>query len=1524
MSNKPFPNDRIIFMLSSCMILIILSTHYVLAQNDFTVTVGQNKTFTEFNYHNAGFENDPNNILPWPDQREAYSTGNTAHVSLSADPGHAGVATAFVGLNLTLNLGQYTWNEVKDWPINLTIDLGYNMQTYSVENYGSANAVIGFPSTDPQYVYIEQLRKPGSLGGNLIKSYPFTLQKLASQGNTIWLNAYCQAHSAEIYTHTSLSEITLNSIKIEFQEPKLSIEDPHTDESQYCLGDSVAILCKIKDGLGNEMLADQVSADITKPDNSKETISFEYDDGQGIYRGWFNTAPEVRSYDNEIGIYRVIIHAEKESYPSISSDEFQFEVVPTTLSGKVWDISINPGRLPKITPAKNAFVCITPEGSDEVIKTVDTDFEGRFSVPLKPGYYEVSATTLADLGNRVTYTKQTVYVARCSGQDVDIPSVMPQIEEAIKQAKFQAALDYNKLNLIRIHNIEEGELISNLANGASIAGTVRDLWLIGEAFVGIGAVTGADVVLATAIGLIEISTHVFAPELWQDQLKAIDDTIATLLAIKNDPADSNCTEIIQLQMPEPLVVPDEYNDSLNRTMIGLINAQANQSAIANAMLISFERFQGALNSGDTVYLDRQAQAVQYYADLLKENELEMNNATDAAKSELESSRDDIGANLTALQMDLSSQGLTSEELEYLRGHNLTDQEINGTIQTILDFNYTEAIGELDDFKAITSSTATSADLLANQSTQVLALTNSPNGCYIGAYVGCSPSDLSCETMVAFNQRMSKPHAIFSRYVDIKTSEEQAHFDWANRVKGNGAMPMFIYNPVDGLDAINMTQVEIFASQCNNLSIPAFVVFGEHMNGPWVPWGNQPDSYKAKFKEVAELFHKLAPNVIMCWVPYQNYGYPWNGIDYGDGYSEYYPEGLGTYGEYVDWVGLSFFYKDWNETDNIPEGLFFNGIRHGQDNIDFYQTFSVDKDKPMIAETGVFDPNDDPTAEGVRVPVSTRDQDSFKNAWIDQVYNVSVLKNDLPNLKAVCYFDTDRTEDVPTQTHNFENIKVDYRIPDGPCRDLIADPYFIGAAVAPNTPLTPVGPSSSSPGSTCGYSTVANDPELDRISYIFDWGDGTSSATGLIGSGAVVVEAHSWDKAGSFEVRTLATNSKGESSGWSNPLVVTINSPPNTPSIPSGSATGYAWTTGSFSTSSTDPDGDQVKYTFDWGDGTNSTTDLVDSGTSASLNHSWNNAGTYLVITKATDSTGATSGWSSALVVTIAQNRPPNTPSKPSGSTLNIHGKSYNYSTSATDPDGDQVKYTFDWGDGTSDTGLVNSGTNTSLAHSWSTAGTYQVKTMAMDSKGAPSGWSNALAVVVAENKPPNTPSKPSGSSSGYAWVSYRYNTSATDPDGDQIKYTFDWGDGTSDTDLVNSGTSASLAHSWNTPGIYQVKAMAMDSLGATSGWSNSTAVAIAANSPPNTPSTPSGPVSGVIKTSYNYTTSTVDPDGNQIKYTFDWGDNKTSTTSLANSGNISRATHNWSIAGIYQVKAMATDSRGAISEWSSALGVTIT
>jgi len=96
-----------------------------------------------------------------------------------------------------------------------------------------------------------------------------------------------------------------------------------------------------------------------------------------------------------------------------------------------------------------------------------------------------------------------------------------------------------------------------------------------------------------------------------------------------------------------------------------------------------------------------------------------------------------------------------------------------------------------------------------------------------------------------------------------------------------------------------------------------------------------------------------------------------------------------------------------------------------------------------------------------------------------------------------------------------------------------------------------------------------------------------------------------------------------------------NQPPNTPSAPSGPDTGTPGASYTFSATTTDPDGDDVAFNFDWGDRTESGwTSFVASGGSASMSHSWSGQGTYEVKVKAKDTYNAESGWSAGHPLVI--------------------------------------------------------------------------------------------------------------------------------------------------------------------------------------------------------------------------------------------------------------------------------------------------
>lgn len=97
---------------------------------------------------------------------------------------------------------------------------------------------------------------------------------------------------------------------------------------------------------------------------------------------------------------------------------------------------------------------------------------------------------------------------------------------------------------------------------------------------------------------------------------------------------------------------------------------------------------------------------------------------------------------------------------------------------------------------------------------------------------------------------------------------------------------------------------------------------------------------------------------------------------------------------------------------------------------------------------------------------------------------------------------------------------------------------------------------------------------------------------------------------------------------------------------------------------------------------------------------------------------------------------------------------------------------------------------------------------------------------------------------------------------------------------------------------------------------------IEVTTPPETPVRPSGQTSGKIGVEYNYTTNTIDADGDQVFYKWDWGDgNFSDWFGPYNSGEVVSASHIWQ-KGCYEIKVKAKDINDVESyTWSEPLEV---
>jgi hypothetical protein len=90
------------------------------------------------------------------------------------------------------------------------------------------------------------------------------------------------------------------------------------------------------------------------------------------------------------------------------------------------------------------------------------------------------------------------------------------------------------------------------------------------------------------------------------------------------------------------------------------------------------------------------------------------------------------------------------------------------------------------------------------------------------------------------------------------------------------------------------------------------------------------------------------------------------------------------------------------------------------------------------------------------------------------------------------------------------------------------------------------------------------------------------------------------------------------------------------------------------------------------------------------------------------------------------------------------------------------------------------------------------------------------------------------------------------------------------------------------------------------------------NAPPDTPASPVGPTQGKPGIEYSYSSSTIDPNGDQVYYWFDWGDGNTSGwLGLYDTGSECVANHTWKVKGNYTIRVKVKDIHNAESDWAT-------
>ncbi|WP_319548580.1 PKD domain-containing protein [Desulfogranum marinum] len=243
---------------------------------------------------------------------------------------------------------------------------------------------------------------------------------------------------------------------------------------------------------------------------------------------------------------------------------------------------------------------------------------------------------------------------------------------------------------------------------------------------------------------------------------------------------------------------------------------------------------------------------------------------------------------------------------------------------------------------------------------------------------------------------------------------------------------------------------------------------------------------------------------------------------------------------------------------------------------------------------------------------------------------------------------------------------------------------------------------------------------DITSYAWSFGDGDTAD--------VNNTSHTFTLPGTYTTKLTITDNNGNTSSDTATITVTeaviVNTPPIAAITPSATA-GEAPLTITFDgSSSSDSDGTISSYTWNFGDGS--------SITGKQVSHTFTDAGTFTANLLVTDNQGLTSTTSIPIIATAPvqeTNQPPVAAISITAST----GKApltVSFSASgSTDTDGTIASYTWNFGDGSSASGI-------STTHTYTTEADYIATLQVMDDKGMTATASTTITVDPAEEDAP--------------------------------------------------------------------------------------------------------------------------------------------------------------------------------------------
>lgn len=330
------------------------------------------------------------------------------------------------------------------------------------------------------------------------------------------------------------------------------------------------------------------------------------------------------------------------------------------------------------------------------------------------------------------------------------------------------------------------------------------------------------------------------------------------------------------------------------------------------------------------------------------------------------------------------------------------------------------------------------------------------------------------------------------------------------------------------------------------------------------------------------------------------------------------------------------------------------------------------------------------------------------------------------------------------------------------------------------------------GAVVTATAPAGDAGDDALTWLFDWGDGSSTSTDTDSA------THTYAEDGEYLVTVVVTDDVGAETSQTTPAIIT-NVAPQILSVdlPESASEGEVVTV-SASASDVGVE-DTFVYRWDFGDGEVAYGDTLD--------HAWALAGDYLVVLTVTDDDGGAT--TTSQIVRVANVAPRVVSYTDPGSS--IEGAEAAFSAVVSGAIGEALTVTWDFGDGGTAEGA-------DATHTWADDGTYIVTVRVTDPGGLTD--SSSFPITVTNADPAITALAGGSSTEG---VALDVSAAASDVGvNDALTFAWDFGDG-------GTGEGSETAHVWADDGDYTVTVVVSDGDG---GSATQSTVVRVNNAPP--------------------------------------------------------------------------------------------